>query len=201
MSKVDSEKPSLYNRLVAYIIDTLIISFIASLLAFPFTNNKEMVSIQNEYMEKSQKYINKEISINEYTADMVNIQYDIAKNGGFITITTIFLGICYFVIYQMLNNGQTIGKKIMKIRVISTSGELSANQMIMRSFIANNILLNIISILLLLFTKKTEYFYCYSLFSLLQYIITCISFFMFLIKKEGLTVHDKLVHTKVIKIN
>ena len=88
-------------------------------------------------------------------------------------------------VFQLYNKGQTIGKQIMKIRVKSDHGELTMNQMIFRAFIANSILLDLITFMFMLSNSRLVYFYGITTFSTLQYSITLISIFMILIRKDG----------------
>ena len=88
----------------------------------------------------------------------------------------------------------------MKIRVISDDGDLSMNQMIFRAFIVNFILSNIINFALITFSSKDIYLGTSSCISMIQYIIMFISIIM-LTTKEGRTIHDRLVHTRVVKVD
>ena len=193
------EKPYFFQRLAAYIIDILVVSLIASLLSSPFIKTKEIETLQSKYFDTMEKYVNQDINTNEYTAEIINIQFQLTQLNGLVTIITILVSLLYFVVYQLYNQGQTMGKKILKIKVVSTDGELSMNQLIFRSFIANNILLDIISIIFVIFSTKSIYFYCVGLFSILQYVLIIISIIMIFTTKEGLALHDKFVHTKVVK--
>ena len=89
----------------------------------------------------------------------------------------------------------------MKIRVVSKDGDLSMNQMIFRTFISNFVLINIIGFIFMLFSNKDVYFYVIMSTSLIQYLIVIISIFGIVNKKDGCAIHDKLVHTEVIREN
>jgi len=43
-----SKKPYIHKRLIAYVIDILIISFVSSILAMPFTKNDEYEKLAKE---------------------------------------------------------------------------------------------------------------------------------------------------------
>lgn len=195
----NNKKPLFIQRFVAYLIDFLIVALVASLISSPFINSEKIEKLSEDSTTLVEKYVNQEISVNEYTAEYMNIEYDMARTNGLMSIITVFLGVCYFVVLQLYLGGQTLGKKLMKIRVVSETGNLSMNQMIFRSFISNSILVDIISILFMIFASRTVYFYCVGLFSLIQYIIIFVSVIMVIYTKEGLSIHDRIVHTKVIK--
>ena len=87
----------------------------------------------------------------------------------------------------------------MKIRIKSDLKELTMNQMIFRSLIANTILLDIITFMFMLSNSRSVYFYGLTVFSTIQYIITIMSIFMVLIRKDGRSIHDLLAHTQVVR--
>lgn len=197
---IDNEnKASFFSRLCAFIIDAVIVSMIASLFATPFVDSKKIEDLDNQALSIVEKFRNNEINMNEYVVEYSNISYDLARSNGVVSIITIIIGILYYVVFQLYNNGCTLGKKLLNIRVVSTAGELSMNQMIFRSFIANSLLLDILSMIFITFASKSNYFYGIELFSIIQYAIVIISVFMIMYGKQGLAIHDRLVHTKVIK--
>lgn len=196
-----STKALFIQRLIAFFIDVLIVSFITSLIAFPFANDKKATEINKQASEVSQQLLDNKVSFEEYTYKYIDLTYDLAKNNGIITIITLAVELLYFVVFQIYNNGSTIGKKFMKIRVESTNGDLTMNQMIFRSFLANSILVDLLSLIFLLFTNKNVYFYCVGLFSLIQYATVIVSIFMIMYSKDGRSVHDRLFHTKVVRMN
>ena len=199
-SSNDSEKALFVQRLCAYIIDLLLVSFVASLICTPFVDNKKIEDLNETANTVMEKYANEEISAEEYIVEYSNVAYDTARSTGINTIVTIIVCILYYVVFQLYNKGSTFGKQLLGIRVVSTNGDLSMNQMIFRTFIANSLLLNILSIAFITFASRDVYFGCVGLFSLVQYIITIVSLFMVMYSKNGLAIHDRLVHTKVIKI-
>jgi len=195
----DVRKALFLQRFVAFIIDMLIVSLIASFITAPFIDAKKEEEQSNKAVELIQKYQNQEISIDEYTSQYKNTSFQLAKASGLTSIVSILISVIYFVVFQTLKKGQTLGKKLMKIRVISTDGELSYNQMIFRSMIANSILVDILIFIALLFNSSHVYFYCSIIFESLGYILMFISMIMIMNKNNGLAVHDKLVHTMVIR--
>lgn len=191
-------KVSFTKRLAAYIIDLLIIYCVASMVSYPFMNQKTNEKLAKEITDISEKYENREISSNEYFANYSTISYKISRNTGIYSIITIILQILYFVVLQIRMGGQTFGKRIMHLKVVSDDGNLDVNQMIFRSFIANFILFNIISFVLMLFCPKSVYFYGIAIFDFIQYAICIVSIMMILYGKKGVAIHDIIAHTKVI---
>lgn len=188
------------QRLVAYVIDVIIITFVTSLLVSPFIDEKEANKLNNKSTEIVEQYINKEIDTKTYTLEFMNVSYNVARNNGLLTITTIIMEILYFIVFQIYKGGQTVGKMLMKIKIVSDNNELSMNQMIFRNLVANSILLNIITFTFMIFGSKDIYFYATGIFSFIQYILIFISTFMVMFRNDGCAVHDKLAHTKVVRI-
>ena len=193
------ERALLIQRAIAFIVDMFLISMIVSIISIPFIDNAKVEDIENQTISLTQSYMNQEISISEYTTTYQNNYYKLARLSGPVTLLTIFFNVLYFVVYQVYKKGQTLGKKLLKIRVISEEGELNYNQMIFRSLISNFILVNVITFLFMIFASKSVYFYVSMMFESIQYIIVLVSAIMIVTRKDGCAIHDKLVHTKVIR--
>lgn len=187
------------QRLVAFIIDMLFVTVVASLLAGPFIDSEKIQKYEKQETEIMEKYTKQEISPEDYLASYESVYYKLTRDTGVLSIITILLEVIYFVVYQLFNGGQTIGKKIMKIKVISENGDLDMNQMIYRSLLSNFILVNILTFMFLLFTSRNVYFVASLLLQGIQYIIILVSVIMILSKNTGCALHDKLAHTKVIQ--
>ena len=188
------------QRLMAFIIDFLIVTAIASIISFPFVDKEKNNKLSDEIMTTINSYVNEEITINEYLDNFTVLSYKIAKNSGIQSFVVIVLYVLYFVVYQLYAKGQTIGKKIMKIRIKSDNGDLEMNQMIFRSFISNFILMDILSFIFMLFSKNSTYFYSVSIVETIQCILVVISVFMIISRQDGRAVHDKMVHTRVVQV-
>ena len=97
-------------------------------------------------------------------------------------------------------NGQTIGKRIMKIRVVKNEdGTLSMNDMLIRGLINNYILANILIAIFVLINRNT-YVYGSSIVQIIQYAILIASIFMIIIRKDGRSVADLICGTKVVSL-
>ena len=174
-------------------------TIVVSLISIPFVDNTNSEKLSKEANEIIEKFVQNDIEANEYVEQYTSITYKIAKNTGMISLITIILNILYFVVFQIYNKGQTLGKKLMKIRVVSDNGELTMNQMILRSFIANFILVDLLGFIIMLFGSREIYFYGVGILQGIQYLIVIISVFMIIGRDDGCGVHDMLVHTKVLR--
>ncbi len=189
------------QRLVAFLIDVLLVSLIASFISAPFVNVEKISALEKKTSELMIQLQSEQISITDYSMQYIDIYYKLARYSGISSIIVIFLNVLYFVVFQVYNKGQTLGKKFVKIRVISENGELSYNQMIFRSFISNFILVDIIMFIFMIFSSKEIYFWATIVFQGLQYIVVFISIIMIMNHKDGRAIHDKIVQTKVLREN
>ena len=193
-----SDKTLFFSRCIAYIVDIFLVLFVSSLLATPFVNADQMMSLTNESHKLVEKYNNKKITEQEYIVEASNLEYKMARSTELVSLFSILLSVIYFVVLPLYWDGKTVGKKIMKMKIVSKDGELTANQLIFRSFIADFVLLNIISALFIMFASRSVYLTCVEIFTFTQYLIMVVSIFTIIINKEGLAIHDMLVHTKVV---
>ena len=195
---MNKDKAYFFPRVMAYLIDAIIISIVVNLLAVPFYN-KNIETLNKEYENVSERYMNNEITTEEYLHQYMDISYDLNYNMIPITIIDIACMILYFIVYQHYNNGQTFGKKIMKVQVISNDdSKLSVNNYVYRSFILNGLLIGMLDLILMLFMSKNYYFYLSFTLQFIQIVLILITILMVLFSKEGRGLHDKLGNTKVI---
>ena len=195
-----SDKPLFISRCIAYVLDAMIVLVLSSMLATPFVNTDKMLSLSESTRELNAKYSENTITDQEYIVEASNLEYQMAQSVEIVFIFVILVSVLYYVVLPIFMNGQTFGKRMFKIKIVSTIGNLNSNQLIFRSFVADYVLLYIIMVLFGMFASRDTFMMCVELFTFIQYTISIASIIMMIIDKEGLTIHDRLVHTKVIKI-
>ena len=195
----NSQKPLFTSRFLAYCIDMLIVFLISSLIATPFVDSKELNNTSDELNNIIEEYQEKKITIEEYNIKYENQLYKLAREQGVLSLIVIVMLILYFIVYQTYNNGQTLGKKLLKIKVISDVGDFNMNQMILRAFVVDNLLLYIVSFIFMLFLSKADYFNSLVVAGYLQIGVIIVSAFMVMFRKDGKGIHDILCKTSVIK--
>ena len=198
---VELKKALFLQRFIAFLVDMLIVSVVVAFISAPFVDNKKITKLEDQGVEIIQKLQKNEIDSQVYWKEYSNVYYKLARNSGIISLVTILFSVLYFVVYQIYAKGQTFGKKLLKIKIISLDGALFMNQMIFRAFIANFILFDIISFAVMLFSPKSIYLYMIVFIEIIKWIITFISVIMIMNKKDGCAVHDKLLHTMVVREN
>lgn len=192
--------PAQFNkRFFAYIIDIFIVLVIANLITMFIPISEKTQDYYKELQTAQKKIYDKEIDVKEYTDIVLEDNYNISKGTVLISLTSIIIYILYFVVYQVYNNGQTVGKKLMKIKVKSITDEsLSINTMLFRALIIYGIAANIINLILILLLKKELYLSISNTISIIQSLIIIISVFMILFSKQKRGIHDIITKTEVV---
>ena len=70
----------------------------------------------------------------------------VGKIQGISILITVLVSIIYFVVFQYNNKGQTLGKKLMKIKVNSLNGDLTMNQLVVRSLLVNSMTIKVMKL-------------------------------------------------------
>ena len=187
------------QRVLAFLIDLLLLSIICSLITMFVPVNDTATKLYEEQNRVLEGYVDGSVSMKEYVNQMVDLGYDISRQTVIVSIVTIVISLLYYVVYPCYNNGQTLGKKLMKIKIKKTNDtELSMNDLLIRSMINNSILVNIINVILVLFLSKNLYLSTSSLVSFIQYLVLIISLIMIAFTKNAQGLHDKVCKTEVV---
>ncbi|MEG2322597.1 MAG: RDD family protein [Bacilli bacterium] len=183
------------KRLLAYIIDTVLILIIIMSLKSLLPQNK----YEHELGNLNENYIENKIEFNEYKVNYINIIHNIDKSQIGINILLTILLIISFVIIPLLNKGQTLGCKLMKIRITS-SNKLNMDDLIKRSIIMNGTGYMFLMFIILFFVSSNIYFILINIFAFLQIIVVIVSGFMVLYSKQHQGIADILTKTRIEEI-
>ena len=192
-------KASFIKRAVAQIIDMFIVSIIISIISMSFSTSR-IEKLNDEVNNLMNDYVSGDIDSKEYITKYIDITYDINKAS--INTNLVYLVVCigYFLIFQYLNKGATIGKKFMKIRIVSNDNtDITFLQMFIRTSIINEILPMIMIFVLVFLTSGISFFIGYSLISFIENIFVIICIFMILCRKDNLALHDIMSSSMVIE--
>ena len=111
----------------------------------------------------------------------------------------IILSLFYFVVLQFYFNGQTLGKKIMKLRVVSNDNKnINIFSFLIRSLIVNEIFISSLNLICILFLSKNVYFTYSKVIYFVTYFIEILIVFTIIFSKDNRGIHDILANTKVI---
>lgn len=194
-------KSNFGKRLLAYILDAIIVSLIFSVLTMFIKESNNLINLNNQLNSISENFINKTITMKEYFNQYSSIEYLVNKEMFLQNLFSLILMIGYFIILPYYYNGQTIGKKMMKIKIVKEDGKLTINDLALRSLLANGIAMTFIELALIFLIKDTAYFVTISILSFIQFLLVITSVFMILYRKDKKALHDIVCKTLVVDEN
>ena len=194
------------KRISAYLLDIffiyLLLSLITSIRFINPTYEKFQESYE-KYSEVTKRYYDKEITLNEYQELNKDNFYNVTKYSVSSTAAIIVVIFLYFGVFQKYNQGQTLGKKIMKIKVSSNDDkDVSIWKYFLRIlpnyyvFIGSVVALLINSILVFIIGSN----YYMTISSMVTYVffgIGIVDFVMMLFRKDKRALHEVISNTKV----
>lgn len=192
-------KANSYKRVLAYLVDVMIISFVSLLLTYFVPTSENYNKLNKEFENLTIDYRNQEVTMEEYLEKGTDINYQLNKEGVPQTIVSTVLSIIYFVVLAYFMNGETLGKKLMKIKITSNNDKkLTMNNYLIRALVIDSVLMNIITIITILLFSKDIYLTSYNIISYVFSFVYIISLAMILFSKNGRGLQDILANTKVI---
>ena len=191
------------KRLLAYLIDLFVFGFLVLLVIsiFKLDDNKLLVNLSNELDNLNQAFLDGNISFSNYINEYSKINYLIDKNEVLVNIVNVVLLMVLYVFIPFFSKGQTIGKKIVKIRIVKTNNkELDLNTLIVRALLINFIGHMLVSLGMVFILKDTGYYMISLILTIFEVLLVIISTFMILYKSEKRGVHDYITGTQVIDV-
>ena len=192
-------KATFFERLGAYFLDMIIVSVILSIISLGFGSYTS--STEKLMEELDNKLLASELTPEEYLKEYEGLLYDYQKENVLELGISVALTIAYYVVFQYLNKGQTLGKKLLGIKVVDkeTKEQISILKGLLRSLFILSILSGILNILFLYITNRNIYFNIYSSILCIEGAFTLITIMLVLYKKDGRGLHDMMTNTIVIK--
>ena len=201
------------RRLVAYVVDFFVVFLLISLVGqIKFLNpNYEKYNNTYEKLYEFQESVDEEElkdpvvaqkTLDTYSKFIYKLdKYSISQ----MTIVIIVI-VLYYTLFPLANNNQTIGKRLMKLEIVSLkeNKKIKWHNLFIRSFVypyyiygsALSYLIKLISVVSL--TDKS-YIYVSAVITVVNLMYCYISFMMMVINKEGISLHDRLSGTKVVE--
>lgn len=192
-------KASFFERLGAYFLDALIVSVLFSLICLGVSSNQSITEKQMEALDN--QLLEKEITPEEYLEEYTGLLYEYQKESVLELGISTALTIAYYVVFQYMYKGQTLGKKALGIKVVDNETEkpITIPKGLLRSLLICNIPSSILSIIFLFILNKNTYFSGYAIFMGIEMVFILITMLLVLYKKDGRGLHDIMTNTKVIK--
>lgn len=195
------------KRVMAYLMDFLFITILVSLIVNikfinPYLDNyRKTYDEYNELItDVNEDKLNVESS--EYKTKIVELTYDLNKYRVISASISSILFLGYFGALQYILNGQTLGKKIMKIKVTSVSDKkLTILNFLTRSVILNNILFSIILIVGVYVFNKNNYYNLSLIITYIELLVMSLIVLMIVLRKDNRGLHELITNTKVVAVD
>lgn len=190
------------KRIIAFVIDIVIVSLVVSLINLlpldPYKDKyKDAYEKYNEVVQKST-----EDEKNDYKDEIIELNYEVYKYRTYSSMFSATALILYFGVLPLVMNGQTLGKKIMKLRVISNNEKkLNFWKYLIRIVILNNIWLSLINIGAVYVVSGVKFYYVTYVISMLSSLIYMLNLIMVMFIKDNRGLHDMVAGTKVILVS
>jgi len=187
------------ERLGAYIIDILIVSLLLGLIGYGLPNNTD--DINDSLVLLEEQYMNDEITMDVYLEESYELIYELQDESKLSSFIGVALTVAYFVVFQALYNGQTLGKKLLKLRVVDCDSKQNIGivRMLIRSLFTLSIFSSVLNLILLLFMSKETYIATYMIIFLIEYVFIIIAVILILYRKDKRGLHDLMAKTCVVK--
>ena len=190
------------KRIIAFVIDIVIVSLVVSLINLlpldPYKDKyKDAYEKYNEVVQKST-----EDEKNDYKDEIIELNYEVYKYRTYSSMFSATALILYFGVLPLVMNGQTLGKKIMKLRVVSNNEKkLNFWKYLIRIVILNNIWLSLINIGAVYVVSGVKFYYVTYVISMLSILIYMLNLIMVMFRKDNRGLHDMVGGTKVFEVS
>ena len=190
-----------FRRVEAFLLDVLIFAIALEMLSLVFPTNNNVNKLNKEFNTITDNYLNGDLEYSKFIHEAGNIEYLVDREQIFYNVMNVILVIIFFVFIPFLNNGSTLGKKVMKLKIVDKEGNKpSMNILIIRSLIFNSLGYLLITLAAIFIVKDYNYFILTIILSIIELLLVIISIFMILYRSDKRGVHDFIAGTKVVKI-
>lgn len=186
------------KRFLAYLIDIIIVGIVMGIISAIFTTKNATV-LSNQFLELNEQVINTKLDFSIYYGRVADITLSLDRENFMINIINCVIIILYFVVLPLYKNGQTLGKKIFKIKIVREDKEdLTANELIIRNIVVNGLLNTFLAFCLVFLLSGFEYFTITSILGFIQFVLVVVSACMIIFRKDKKGLHDIITKTKVV---
>lgn len=203
-----------HRRLIAFFVDIMLVCFLTVMMC--------QVSFANPYLYEYEDALNEYNNVYELVS--INVQsdegielfldklppslYKLETKSMYLSIWYLIFYFLYFVVFAYFTEGQTLGKKMMGLKVCKKYGsKVGFLRLTLRALFNGSTLYMGVNITVLLrliglaiFKPGTSYFIFYTLSSLLGVVVELGLFITLLINKDNRALNDLICQTKVENI-
>lgn len=203
--------PTIVKRIIACLLDLVLVALLSIALSVsPLNPNADAISeFELQYREFLEEWDERVVGVDEDSDEAVslvkeyktvseNYMYDGTKLAIYENIIIIAVTIVYFVLIPLLNEGATLGKKIMKLRVCKKDGsKVDLISMSIRALILFGIFFNLINMLAVYVMSKSSFAVLYILLTYTSYIFNLGVILTVFFRQDRRGLHDLLAGTMV----
>ena len=189
------------KRILAYLIDVVIVLLASSMLSSISYLNPQLETYNkyyDEYSEKTKDYLDKKTADDEYLQITNDYSYKLERNSVYSSIISVVIILLYFGVFQKYNNGQTLGKKLLNIRV---KGNLNVFKYLLRTAIIYNVFINVAKIILIVALDQNQYLIANKYLYALALVVEVTTIVMIMLRKDHKGLHDLIVGSEVVEEN
>lgn len=160
---------------------------------------------KDEYSDKCltlvKDYNNHKMTDEEYLEKSDYYYYHLEKNSIVAYIVSIVVSLLYFVFFQGFTGGQTLGKKLNRVKVVSVDdNKVSYKQLFIRTLFLHSIAYYFLMFIAVLIIPKNMFSGVTSVLYILNYILSIILVFTISFSKAKSGFHDMVAKTKIIEV-
>lgn len=193
------------RRIAAYLIDVILIFIVSSMLSSISYINPELNNykkVYSEYSEVNKKYLDAvgdrdTEKTKELIPKLEELTYKLDKNNKYGVIIQIVLTILYFAVFQYFNHGQTLGKKLTKIKV---DGDLNIFKYILRTIILHEVIFNLLRLIFVWQFSKENYILASNILYVGALLVEVTIIVMVSMRADKRGLHDLITGSSVVKI-
>ena len=196
---MNKKKVPLYKRVIAYVIDLLIVTLLSGLLSMVFANDIDYKRDSDKLVDITSRYAAGEMTREEYTKEFEDVNYYMTKDSNSVTIINCGMALLYYVVLCYYCKGITLGKYLMKIKIVSANDKpIKLWNYLVRALFVDLILSNLLSIIMVLTLPKETFIAIYSKISSLLTIFLLVTILVSTYREDGRSLHDLIAGTNVI---
>ncbi len=199
MNDEKKEKPYFLRRIGAYLIDIIVVTLLASAISMVFFDNTKSQGYTKELTELAKKCSNNELTAEECEKQSNDLNYNFAVDSVEITIVNCAVALVYYVILCYFCHGITLGKYLMRIRIVSANeNELNMGNYLIRALFVNLILSNMFSVICVYTMNKETFNNIHTKGSNILSIFLLVTMLFMMYRQDGRGLHDLMSNTKII---
>lgn len=193
------KRANFWKRFTAYMLDILLLWIALFIVELIIPRSDLYFETDRALTLISENFVIGKISLSTFLngyADLIRIA---DKEQVFLSLANVVFILIYFCGIPYFFDGQTIGKKLMGIKIARKDNEcLTLNSLLIRNIIINGLGSLLISLVCIFILPGRLYFVVTSIFGIIQILLVIISGFMVLYRKDKRGLQDIFSKTRVV---